>query len=124
MRFANQHATVWIELPDYVSQTAFGERGAPKRPFPPKRLSTRPRAGIPAERYNRLVITLSENEERLVEALRALPPDAAGQVIIWTTRLRDLTGGRSVDWSATWIDEDLADARRASLSIFDEREEV
>ena len=40
MRFANQHATVWIELPDYVSQTAFGERGAPKRPFPPKRLST------------------------------------------------------------------------------------
>jgi hypothetical protein len=57
-----------------------------------------------------------------VEALRALPPDAADQVITWTTRLRDLADGRSVDWSDTWTDEDLADARRASLSSFDERE--
>jgi len=58
----------------------------------------------------------------LVEALRALPPDAADQVVTWTTRLRDLADGRSVDWSDTWTDEDLADARRASLSTFDERE--
>ena len=58
----------------------------------------------------------------MVEALRALPPGAADQVIAWTTRLRDLAGGRSVDWSDTWTDEDLADARRASLSSFDERE--
>ena len=57
-----------------------------------------------------------------MEALRALPPGAADQVIAWTTRLRDLAGGRSVDWSDTWTDEDLADARRASLSSFDERE--
>jgi len=27
-----------------------------------------------------------------------------------------------VDWSDTWTDEDLADARRASLSTFDEQE--
>ena len=66
--------------------------------------------------------TLSEDEERLVQALRALPPYAADQVITWTTRLRDLADGRSVDWSDTWTDEDLADARRASLSSFDERE--
>ena len=57
-----------------------------------------------------------------MEALRALPPDAADQVITWTTRLRDFADGRSVDWSDTWTDEDLADARRASLSSFDERE--
>lgn len=57
-----------------------------------------------------------------MEALRALPPDAADQVVTWTTRLRDLADGRSVDWSDTWTDEDLADARRASLSTFDERE--
>jgi len=68
------------------------------------------------------VTTLSENEERLVEALRALPPGAADQVIAWTTQLRDLADGRSVDWSHTWSDEDLADAQRASLSSFDERE--
>jgi hypothetical protein len=68
------------------------------------------------------VITLSENEERLVAVLRALPPDAADQVITWATGLRDLATGRNVDWSATWTEEDLADAQRASLSRFDERE--
>jgi hypothetical protein len=73
-------------------------------------------------RYNDPVTTLSENEERLVEALRSLPPDAADQVIIWTTRLCDLADGRRVDWSDTWTEEDLEDARRASLSGFDERE--
>ena len=73
-------------------------------------------------RYNDPVITLSENEERLVEALRALPPDAADQVITWTTRLRDLANGKNVDWSDTWTEEDLADVQRASLSRFDERE--
>lgn len=57
-----------------------------------------------------------------MEALRALPPDAVDQVITWTTRLRDLADGRSVNWADTWSDEDLADARRASLSSFDERE--
>ena len=81
---------------------------------------------MPAEAYNSLVITPSENEERLVEALRALPPDAADQMITWATRLRELSAGRDVDWSDTWTDEDLADAQRASWSGFDEpaREKV
>lgn len=57
-----------------------------------------------------------------MEALRALPPDAADQVITWATRLSDLANGRIVDWSDTGTEEDLADARRASLSGFDERE--
>jgi hypothetical protein len=68
------------------------------------------------------VITLSESEERLVKALRALPPNAADQVITWTTRLRDLANGKNVAWSDTWTEEDLADVQRASLSRFDERE--
>jgi hypothetical protein len=67
------------------------------------------------------VITLSEDEERLVVVLRALPPDAAEQVITWATRLRELATGRTIDWSATWTEEDLADVQRASLSRFDER---
>ena len=58
----------------------------------------------------------------MVKALRDLPPEAADQVITWTTRLRDLANGKSVDWSDSWTEEDLADARRASLSTFDERE--
>jgi hypothetical protein len=59
-------------------------------------------------RYDGPVITLSQSEEC--------------QVITWATRLRDLATGRNVDWSATWTEEDLADARRSSLSRFDERE--
>jgi hypothetical protein len=73
-------------------------------------------------RYNSPVTTLSENEERLVEAFRALPPDAADRVIAWAAGLRDVANGRSVDWSDAWTEEDLADARRASLSAFDDRE--
>ena len=90
-----------------------------KRPVPPPVCLPSP---VCQQRYNGLVITLSENEERFVEALRALPPDAADQVITWAAQLRDLANGRSVEWSDTWTEGDLADARRASLSAFDERE--
>jgi hypothetical protein len=68
------------------------------------------------------VITLSENEERLVEALRSLPPDTAEQVITWTIRLRDLANGQNIEWSDTWTDEDAVDAQRASCSRFEETE--
>lgn len=68
------------------------------------------------------MITLAENEEHLVEALRALPADVSDHVIRWVTRLRDLGNGRSVDWSDEWTEEDIADVRKASLAVFDERE--
>ena len=67
------------------------------------------------------MITLGENEEGSVEALHALPPGAAEQVITWTTRLRELSADGDADWSYAWTDEDLADAQRASLSGFDEQ---
>lgn len=68
------------------------------------------------------MITLSDNEARLVEVLRGLPADAADKVITWATQLSDLAKSKPVDWSDTWTDQDLADAQRASLSNFDERE--
>ena len=71
-----------------------------------------------ARRYNGSVITLSQNEERLVEALRTLPPDTADRVIGWITQLRDLASGKQAEWSDTWTEEDIADARRASLSSY------
>lgn len=74
------------------------------------------------QRYNNVVTTLTENEERLVQALRSLPPEAAEKVITWATQLSDLANGRRVDWSDTWTDEDLQDASHASLSNFEERE--
>ena len=57
-----------------------------------------------------------------METLRALPSGAAEQMITWATRLRELADGRDVDWSATWSEEDVADAQRASCARFDERE--
>jgi hypothetical protein len=62
----------------------------------------------------------------LVEAIRALPPDAAEHVITWAARLRDLAAGGNIEWSDAWTEEDLADARRSSLSRFEEieREDV
>jgi hypothetical protein len=68
------------------------------------------------------VITLNENEERLVEVLRSLPADAADHVYTWVLQLHDLANGQAVDWSDTWIEDDLADARRASLERFDRLE--
>ena len=68
------------------------------------------------------MITLTENEERLVEVLRVLPPDATDQVFTWATHLLDLANGKNVDWSDTWTEEDLADVQRASLARFDEPE--
>lgn len=73
-------------------------------------------------RYNNTVIALSENEERLVEALRTLPPAAADNLITWATQLSDLAKGGAIEWSDTWTDEDLADLRRASLANFDAHE--
>jgi len=42
-------------------------------------------------------------------------------VITWAAQLSDLSKGKSVDWSDTWADEDLADVQRASLANFDAR---
>jgi hypothetical protein len=68
------------------------------------------------------MITLSANEERLVETLRVLQSSAAEQMITWATGLRELADGGDVDLSATWTDEDMADAQRASCAKFEERE--
>jgi hypothetical protein len=68
------------------------------------------------------VTALTEREERLVQALRALPPDAADKVVTWATQLSDLARSGAVEWSDTWTEEDLQDARAASLTNLEERE--
>jgi hypothetical protein len=67
-------------------------------------------------------MTLAENEEHLVEALGALPPRVADHVMAWVAGLRDLGLGRDLDWSDSWSEEDILDARNASVSAFDEQE--
>jgi hypothetical protein len=79
-------------------------------------------SAVPAAVESKIAITLSESEERLVEALRALPREAADQAIVWATRLNELAKGKDVDWSDAWNDDDLTDARRASSLSHDARE--
>jgi hypothetical protein len=67
-------------------------------------------------------MALSENEERLLEALRALPPETADTVIKWATQLSDLAKGGPVDWSDTWTEEDMTDLQNASIANFEARE--
>jgi hypothetical protein len=41
----------------------------------------------------------------------------------WARQPSDLAGGRAVDWSDSWSDEDLADLTAASLRRLEEEEE-
>jgi hypothetical protein len=67
-------------------------------------------------------MVLTPQEESLISVVRALPPDEAGKVLDWARQLADLAGGREVEWSDSWTDQDLADATAVSLRTFEERE--
>ena len=65
---------------------------------------------------------LTEKEEQLVQTIRVLPEGTADQIMLWASRLADLAAGRPVDWSDFWTEEDMRDARAASLRNFEESE--
>jgi len=67
-----------------------------------------------------MVLTLQE--ESLISVVRALPPDEAGKVLNWACQLADLAGGRTVEWSDSWCDEDLAEASAAAMRRFEDEE--
>ncbi len=68
-------------------------------------------------------MVLSAQEESLISMVRALPPAEAGKVLDWARQLADLAGGRPIQWSDSWNDEDLADATAAAVRRFDDQEE-
>ena len=67
-------------------------------------------------------MVLSANEESLIRVVRMLPPGEAGKVLVWARQLADLGGGRRVEWSDSWSDDDLREAALASLERFEEQE--
>jgi hypothetical protein len=67
-------------------------------------------------------MVLSPQEESLISVVRALPPEEAGKVLDWACQLADLAGGRPIQWSDSWNDEDLADATAAAVRRFEEEE--
>ncbi len=68
------------------------------------------------------MIVLNEKEERLLQTIRALPPDTTDHILQWTSRLAELAAGKPIDWSDSWTDEDMRDAGAASLERFEESE--
>jgi len=67
-------------------------------------------------------MVLSAQEESLIGVVRALPPEEAGKVLNWARQLADLAGGRTIEWSDSWTDEDLADAAAAAVQRFEDQE--
>ena len=67
-------------------------------------------------------MVLTAKEESLISVVRALPPSEAGRVLDWACQLADLAGGRAVDWSDRWSDEDLADATAAAMRRFEDED--
>ncbi len=74
------------------------------------------------EAYNNEGMVLSANEESLINVVRALPPGEATKILSWAQQLADLGRERTIEWSDSWSEEDLADATAASLRRFDEQE--
>lgn len=67
-------------------------------------------------------MVLSPTEESLIKVMRVLGPDEAQKVLVWAQRLADLGGGRPIEWSDSWSDEDLREATLASLERFEQQE--
>lgn len=67
-------------------------------------------------------MVLSVSEESLIKVVRMLPPDEARKVLVWAQQLADLGGGRGVEWSDSWSDDDLREASLASLERFEQQE--
>lgn len=67
-------------------------------------------------------MVLNSSEESLIKVVRMLPPDEARKMLVWAQQLAELGGGRRVDWSDSWSDEDVREATRVALERFEERE--
>jgi len=80
------------------------------------------RLSPPAEHGKLKAMVLSAHEESLISVVRALPPGEAGKVLGWARQLADLAGERTIEWSDSWTDEDLADATTAALRRFEDQE--
>ncbi len=67
-------------------------------------------------------MVLTPQEEILISIIRALPPQEAERIAVWATQLAEAAKGMPVEWSDSWSEEDMVDARAASLRHLEERE--
>lgn len=69
-----------------------------------------------------MVLTLQE--ESLIHVVRALPADQAEKVLLWARQLSDLAGGRKIEWSDSWTEEDVTEATAFSVRNLEEQEKT
>jgi len=67
-------------------------------------------------------MVLTTQEESLIGVIRGLPPTEANKVLHWARQLSDLAGGRPVDCSDSWTDQDISEATAASVRRFEDQE--
>jgi hypothetical protein len=67
-------------------------------------------------------MVLNAQEESLISVVRALSPEEAGKVLDWARQLADLAGGRAIEWSDAWTDQDLAEATAAAVQRFEDQD--
>lgn len=67
-------------------------------------------------------MVLSPQEETLIRAVRTLPPEETERMIRWANQLGELAQGKLIQWSDSWSEEDLSDARLVSLRQFEDSE--
>jgi len=68
-------------------------------------------------------MVFSVQEESLISVVRALPPEEAAKVLHWARQLADLASERTIEWSDSWTDQDLADATAAAVRRLEDREQ-
>ena len=68
-------------------------------------------------------MTISPQEEVLLEAFRRLPPNAAVELSSLAQRLASVAPGTAIDWSDSWSDADLREFTAASLRRLEIEEE-
>ena len=119
--------TLWLAQIKRLIEFARAPREHQRRPPPPRRsartmdLQGSTHVAWTLRGYNK-TMALSPQEESLISVVRALPPDEAGKVLDWARQLADLAGGRTVEWSDSWTDEDLTEATAAAVRRFEEQE--
>ena len=69
-------------------------------------------------------MVLNAREESLINVVRTLPPDQAEKILNWARQLADLAGGRKIEWSDSWTDEDAAEATAFSVQQLEDQEKA
>jgi hypothetical protein len=67
-------------------------------------------------------MVLTPQEESLIAVVRSLPPQETERIAVWASQPAAAAKGLPLEWSDSWSEEDMADARAASMRQLEQRE--